>query len=719
MKGEDWPIIGYLDRFSVHPGETLDVMVSTVAERYTASVIRLDGDDPTIVDEIPPIERSGREQQTHTGSYAVVRESNLSRLSALTLHLWMYPTAPAQGRLQGLVAHLDAVRSLGWSLNLDGVGRLTFRLETDGEANEFVCGPALRERTWYEISCSLDAIAGAVRMRQRAVRPWPEAEAVFADTVKLGPQLPSPEVPLLIGAGGWADGHATNCYDGKLENPALFGAFLESEVLDRLGRGESARQVSSETLLAAWDFAIGIDSNAVTDCSGNDRSGTLINMPMRAATGHLWTGADQSFKSVPDQYAAIHFHSDDLVDAGWERDFTITAPAGLRSGAYAVRLCAGSGSDDVPFFVLPKAAQRAPIVVLLPTFTYLAYGNFHPERGEDIPRSPTPSDLILAKHPELGRGLYDHHSDGSGCCYASRLRPLVEFRPDHRKRPRHLPADLALLRWLERKGYSYDVITDEELHAEGLGAVEDYRVVITGSHPEYYSETMLDGLHAYVNAGGRLMYLGGNGFYWVTSTPPDASHVIEVRRGLSGTRTWTSEPGELYHSTTGELGGLWRHRGRAPNTLAGVGFAAMGGEGASGFARRAGSFLEEVEFIFEGVAVDEIIGYFGADESAAAGDEVDRLDYALGTPPNAILLASSHGLGPSYRIAIEDMGYITATVNATNNARARGDIVYHTRPNDGAVFAAGSIYWFRSLAQNDGDNNVSRITENVLRRFLA
>jgi N,N-dimethylformamidase len=36
----------------------------------------------------------------------------------------------------------------------------------------------------------------------------------------------------------------------------------------------------------------------------------------------------------------------------------------------------------------------------------------------------------------------------------------------------------------------------------------------------------------------------------------------------------------------------------------------------------------------------------------------------------------------------------------------------------GAVFATGSIAWCGALAHNGADNNVARVTANVLRRFL-
>ena len=38
------------------------------------------------------------------------------------------------------------------------------------------------------------------------------------------------------------------------------------------------------------------------------------------------------------------------------------------------------------------------------------------------------------------------------------------------------------------------------------------------------------------------MYLGGNGFYWVTGVDPERPHVIEIRR-WRGTETWEADAG--------------------------------------------------------------------------------------------------------------------------------------------------------------------------------
>jgi N,N-dimethylformamidase len=49
----------------------------------------------------------------------------------------------------------------------------------------------------------------------------------------------------------------------------------------------------------------------------------------------------------------------------------------------------------------------------------------------------------------------------------------------------------------------------------------------------------------------------------------------------------------------------------------------------------------------------------------------------------------------------------------------RGDMVFFETPNDGAVFAVGSITWFGSLSYNMDENPMSRITDNVVRAFVS
>ncbi len=138
----------------------------------------------------------------------------------------------------------------------------------------------------------------------------------------------------------------------------------------------------------------------------------------------------------------------------------------------------------------------------------------------------------------------------------------------------------------------------------------------------------------------------------------------------------------------------------------------------SGYFRRApGSFDPRAAFVFEGV-LGEIIGNFGTVGGGAAGLELDRCDHSLGSPPHTLVLATSENLTHLYFLCPEEVDNVGPTVSARENNLARGDVTFVETANGGAVFSASSISWSGSLSWNDFDNNVSKITDNVLKRFL-
>ena len=278
---------------------------------------------------------------------------------------------------------------------------------------------------------------------------------------------------------------------------------------------------------------------------------------------------------------------------------------------------------------------------LAATATYMAYGNnrgrftsssSEMEKGRLTAMDATDMELIDKR--ELGLSCYDVHRDGSTVYYASRLRPLANMRPTGRLW--NYAADLFVVDWLEASGEPYDVITDEDLEAEGMDLLDPYRVVITGSHPEYYSLRMLDGVEGWLRRGGRFMYMGGNGFYWRIAWHPEKPGRLEVRRAEDGTRSNKAEVGAYYHSHTGEYGGLWRRNHRAPNKLVGVGFISQGFDASAPYRRLDASLDPRVAFMFEGID-DEVLGDFGVLEGGAAGQEIDCYDAALGSPPHGLV----------------------------------------------------------------------------------
>ena len=128
-----------------------------------------------------------------------------------------------------------------------------------------------------------------------------------------------------------------------------------------------------EPLVAAWDFALGTQGDVVRDVSPNGLHGRTVNLPTRAMAGHAHRGVETNWQHAPADYGAIHFHDDDLADAGWEADFALTVPPELPSGVYAAKLTGDGAEDYIPFFVRPRDRRaRAPILWLVPTNSYLA-----------------------------------------------------------------------------------------------------------------------------------------------------------------------------------------------------------------------------------------------------------------------------------------------------------------------------------------------------------
>ena len=74
---------------------------------------------------------------------------------------------------------------------------------------------------------------------------------------------------------------------------------------------------------------------------------------------------------------------------------------------------------------------------------------------------------------------------------------------------------------------------------------------------------------------------------------------------------------------------------------------------------------------------------------------------------------------PSYLLVVEDMEVTLPAISGPDCDRVRADVTYLPYPNGGAVFSVGSCSWAGSLSTNGYDNDVSRITANVLRRFLV
>jgi N,N-dimethylformamidase len=738
-------ITGYTDKISMVRGEMLSVMVScTAATTFHASLVRIICGDlnpagPGFKEEEITSDADGvypaRVQICPAGSLIRIPRSEIYRENAsfsVQAHIW--PTSPER-REQGLIAHWDAKSSTGFRLLIDGEGCAALDMANGSKRIRLSSGVKLTSRQWYFVAATYDAQSGTVIVYQEPYARSGAGEKPIATEAKCGFDFAQPENADVIFAAWPGDHHdgkptATGHYNGKMEKPRLASRALGRLELEQL-RQDTIPAGSAPDCLGFWDFSQAISSDEIIDRSKHRNHGVAVNLPARAMTGANWTGDEVCWRADAGQYGAIHFHDDDIYDAGWDPDISFKLPEDMRSGAYAIRLTAAGSEDRIPFFVRPAAGdRRAPVAFLASTATYMAYANLNPVPFQIAELLSSRliilhnANRLIDEHPEWGPSLYDVHSDGSGVCYSSRLRPMLNIRPGyissfgtHGSNLREYNADTHILDWLEQTGIDFDVLTDEDLHAEGYALLSQYGAVVTGTHPEYFSAEMWDATKSYTDSGGRLMVLGGNGFYWRIAYHPHLPGVMEVRRSGPAIRTWETQPGEEYHSFDGKRGGLWKAQGRPPQSIGGVGFISEGFDLSAPYRRTAASYDNRASFIFDGVSED-LIGDFGLQGGGAAGIEIDHADNGLGTPAHALILASSEGHTEAYRLVNEEMSITVPTVTAPSEARIQADMVFFETFGGGAVFNTGSIAWAGSLSEANYSNNVARITENVLRRFI-
>ena len=336
------------------------------------------------------------------------------------------------------------------------------------------------------------------------------------------------------------------------------------------------------------------------------------------------------------------------LGAGWPAAWRFLVDERLEPGLYGVRLAdSAGGATTVPLVVRP-AAPRAPLLVLASTNTWAAYNEWG---GASL--------YYWRKADSLGRD----------CARAvTRLRPNPAADPDRGES--HLARGLVeLVRWLEASGYSYDLATDEDVHADPE-LFGHYRCVMTDPHAEYWTEAMRGGLERFLARGGSLAYRSGNGVYWKTRAIEDGIEVVK----LSGV------------FADGEAGGLWADLGASETQLTGLAYTRTGQHSYAPF-----RVLRPDHWVFggTGMVVGANFGEHGR-FGAASGHETDKINRH--TAKRVVRLARGRNPGGG------------------------ADMIYFERGDGGCVFAVGSITFCGALAE---DPVVDRITRNVLDRFLA
>ena len=364
-----------------------------------------------------------------------------------------------------------------------------------------------------------------------------------------------------------------------------------------------------------------------------------------------------------------------------------------RSGLYYVHARTESGRFfSFPWVVAP-AKPVASIAVLASTNTWNAYNNFGGRsnyiNATTLQSEPTiNARLDLIRYTNLAYQGWGFRNEEYAPLSFERPEPFNHV-PEHvqltdpiaGRQTCHLaPAEWRLLGWLEREGFGYDFYSEQQLD-DGTLDLDAYRVVILSVHPEYWTRRMFQRLKEWVQVrGGRLLYLGGNGINCEVELGDDATMVcknqIVDEPGVSDEPEYESRFHRLGESEASLLGVVYDDAGimtAAPYRVVDASHWAFAGTG-----------LRNGDTFGERSLHERIPG-------GASGHETDKR--SASSPPGTILLAK--GLNP------DDGG---------------AELTCYELANGGGVFAAGSITYVASLLVDD---QVSRITANVLSRFLG
>ncbi len=339
-------------------------------------------------------------------------------------------------------------------------------------------------------------------------------------------------------------------------------------------------------------------------------------------------------------------------------------PSSPNAGAYVAVL-----DDDVQrldareasAFIVVRSGVRAPLLVIVPLFTYHAYNVAHVDgtRGEGEGECLYSGATWVTLH-RPGGGVGGHPWDEVNRDAYDLSSPRQTFA--------HW--DAKGLAWLERAGYAYDCCTDLDVHT-GAVDLREYRAIVSFGHFEYWTQPMRERIDAFIRDGGNAAFFGGNTCWFRLRYDAE-------QRAIRRDGRWLDNP-------------EWR--------TTGVTYACGGGKWIGERPPTGYQVREPRHWLFDGTQL-AAGDAFGAD-ARLIGYECD------GAPTDSDLDVVGEASLRHWDVS-DGSGEVSATARASLGVRVA---------NGGSTFTASTVDWARVL--HSGDRYVERITCNVLDRFLA
>jgi hypothetical protein len=377
-----------------------------------------------------------------------------------------------------------------------------------------------------------------------------------------------------------------------------------------------------------------------------------------------------------------HDSSTGLTECRWTPTWSPRLPASLVSGVYIGKLVTDAGAQRDTLLIV-RARRPGKLLAQISTTTYEAYNDWG---GNDL--YPSAQRVRQTGSHQGLRVSYDRPYDtatGAGQLFAR---------------------DIAMVRFLERKGYPVTYTTDVgvDLHPADLAAA---RVVLDIGHSEYWSQRAHDAYAAARDAGVNLAFFTSDTMGWrvrydragsASSEAGSRDHVITAYKERAALDPDRSNPSGRFPDGGASITGT-RYENCITQRLS-------RGPGPPVYAYHAWSPSPSLEpaWLFRGTQftpssrVRGIVGY--------------ELDHAVpGAQPGLVVVGGGTAICQS------------GTVSAD-----RAESVLYRAPSGALVFSAGTMGWQLGLtpvpttspdAPRRADRRLVRLTENLLGRMLG
>ncbi len=430
---------------------------------------------------------------------------------------------------------------------------------------------------------------------------------------------------------------------------------------------------------------------------------------------------------------------DDLsvVGCDWQPSGEVTVDPAWRSGFYLVRFVADDDRVAEAYFVV-RATEPQDALLVLSTSTWAAYNDwggpsFYTGGNTSALRRPLPSGFLHKSDPQrfrIARFVDWDRDEGrafarTGYSQWSMAAGWANW-------------EILFARWAESRGFSFGYATSYDLDQD-QNLLQGYPAYLSVGHDEYWSVGMRNNVESYIENGGNAAFFSGNTSFWQARFEGEGSQLVAYKTALTkdpaydaqnAPRLSTMWSDPLVDRSESEMTGVSFTRGgyaHMPNAPKGSGgytvwqpdhwafdsLALTDGDdlGADGIV---------VAYECDGCELEYVDGKPFARLSSAAQPTIPAGFEVLGTAP-ARLWETHEASGELHESYIGELNWVAERLGGEDTEANRrqfeaGHAVLGTfKRGRGQVFTTGCTDWAYGLEQND----IAKVTENVLHRFIA